>query len=267
MFAVTGKAPVDIREELESLVRNSFIHKHGWGYADFSGGKTFIKREVLPAYESTIAQKLLAAPFQVQNAFFHLRYATIGAVEPENVHPFAQLDIAGRTWAVIHNGTLFRADKIDPYFHKQAGSTDTERLLLYLVDRVNKLTKDRGRPLAEKERFDLVEKIITELAKDGNKLNIIFHDGEIFYLHANARTGSRVLGTAASKDALYEKEKGGARFFATFPLSAGDWRPVQQNTLFSYRNGALLRKGAPHPYEYFESDDDIQNLYRGFSAL
>jgi len=266
LLAVTAERPVEINDEVKLFLQNSFIHKHGWGYADFSGGKTFVKRETAPAYESEHARKLLSSPLRLQNALFHIRYATVGGVEHENTHPLSAMDMSGRRWTVIHNGTVFGFDKLNSYFYKQRGATDTERLLLYLVDRINQKNLEVRRPLVDKQRFKVVDRVLRDVAQ-GNKLNIILFDSEILYVHANSRTGSRVLGEAAKNDFLYELDTGKARLFCTVPLDSRGWDPVPLNTLRAYRNGALVQEAAPHACEYIETEDDIRYLYSGFSAL
>jgi glutamine amidotransferase len=267
MFVVTAEKPINISENLKAFFHKSLLHKHGWGYADFSDEKIFIKRENTPAYKSALAQAMAAAPFEVKNAFFHLRYATIGAVEQENVHPFSTADNSGRVWSIIHNGTIFRSVELDLFFHKQTGSTDTERLLLHIVERVNLFITQRGRELSDKERFDVIEKIITSLASSGNKLNVAIYDGDFFYIHANSRSGSGVLGADSRKDFLYELDDNGAKLFATSPLDLRLWKPVELNVLSAYKNGRRVKKSAPHQYEYFENYADVRHLYQGFSQL
>jgi len=266
LFAVSGEKPVEINIPLSDYFRNSFIHKHGWGYVDLSTGRPTVKRESQPAYESEWLKTKLASPFTVKNAMFHLRYATVGEIEDNNTHPLQATDLTGRTWWIIHNGTIFDGEKLDKYFYEQQGSTDTERLLLYLVNRIGKLSLEEKRPLSDKERFKVVDRTIKAVAK-GNKLNIIISDGEIFYIHANSRSGSRLLGEAGKNDFLYELHEEGTAYFSTTVLDPRPWTPVKLNTVFAYRDGKLLYEGKPHEYEYIETDEDIKNLYWNSSRL
>jgi len=266
LLAVSGEKTVEINSLLDDFFRNSFVHKHGWGYVDLSQARAKAKREARPAYESEWLKEKLAAPFLAKNAMFHLRYATIGEIEDENTHPLSATDLTGRTWWIIHNGTVFDGEKLDKYFYRQRGSTDTERLLLYLMDRIGKLSIEEGRPLSDKKRFKVVDRVVKAVAK-GNKLNVVISDGEIFYVHANSRSGSRILGEAGKNDYLYELLEDGTRYFSTTVLDPRAWSPVRLNTVTAYRDGKLLHEGEPHEYEYIESDDDIKNLYRNSSGL
>lgn len=266
LFAISADKPVNLRRELKDFFRGSFVHKHGWGYADFGGRRVYVKRETTPAYVSETARKLTQEGGPFQNAFFHLRYATVGAVETGNTHPLTAMDVMGRTWTIIHNGTIFNGEKTDKYFYKQFGSTDTERLLLFLIDRINEKSLERRVPLTEKERFGVIEKAFHDVAP-GNKLNVIVNDSEVFYIHGNSRTGSRVLGESAKNDFIYRFDNDGFALFCTVPLDPEGWEPVPLNTVIAYKDGALLFSGKPHEFEYIESDDDIKYLYLGASAL
>ena len=77
-----------------------------------------------------------------KTALAHIRLATIGNVEQDNCHPFTAVDNSGRTWTLIHNGTIFESDNIGKYVFLQKGETDSERILLYIVDSINKKSAD-----------------------------------------------------------------------------------------------------------------------------
>jgi len=266
LFAVSAAKPLKINPELERFLMNSRVHKHGWGYANFDGHNVYIKREAIPAYESGYAASLLAAPLSVQNAFFHIRYATVGSVDILNAHPLAAMDLMGRTWTVIHNGTIFDCPKLDGYYHSQSGDSDTERILLHLIWRINEKAMHSRVPLSDEQRFAIVNEVLTEIA-DGNKLNIILNDGDVFYVHGNSTSGSKALGEIARHDYIYSLKNEGATLLCTVPLDDKDWQPIPLNTVLAYRNGELVRSGQPHDFEYVESDEDMKYLYRGFAEL
>jgi glutamine amidotransferase len=266
LFAVSASRPIKLSRELKDFFRGSFVHKHGWGYADVGGRRVYVKRETTPAYLSEVARKLVSEGVPFQNAFFHLRYATVGGVELENTHPIAAMDVLGRTWTIIHNGTIFDGAKTDKYFYQQSGSTDTERLLLYVIDLINEKSLKARVPLTDKERFDVVDQAIQDVAP-GNKLNIILNDSEIFYVHGNSRSGSRILGEYGKNDYLYAAVRDGVTLFCTVPLDPEGWEPVPLNTVQAYKDGELLFSGESRGVEYEETDEDIKYLYLGVSAL
>jgi glutamine amidotransferase len=266
LFAVSANKKIEINNELGRFVENSRLHRHGWGWADFSGGRVRERRETEPAYESAYLKEKLAEPFRVSNALFHIRYATVGDIRIENTHPFITLDMAGRAWSIIHNGTIFEGSKLDGYFDRQAGDTDTERMLIYLVACVNRRQASCRTLLTDAQRFEVIDKAIAAIAPH-NKLNIIISDSEVVYVHGNARTGSSLLGEAVRGDYIYELDLGTAKLFCTFKVDGRDWQPVPPNTVLAYRNGGLLYAGEPHDFEYVESEADTHDMYRDFSYL
>ncbi|MDR0817393.1 MAG: class II glutamine amidotransferase [Clostridiales Family XIII bacterium] len=288
LFAVSADHKININDELASFISRSDVHKHGWGYIDFTGHHVAGKRETIPAFASPFLREKLASPFEVSHALFHIRYATVGAVDIRNTHPLTALDIDGRQWAIIHNGTIFNGDKLNRFFHSQTGDTDTERLLLGLMERINSRIKDSRVPLTDAERFKLVNKTLTEAAA-GNKLNVIISDSDLLYVHGNSPHGSRLLGSAAADDYIYtlgpsadqtadqpaDQTEGTAAaagikhasLFSTVPLDDRDWQPVKINTVFAYKDGRVIFEGPQHDHEYIETEADIHDLYQGFASL
>ena len=87
---------------------------------------------------------------------------------------------------MIHNGTIFEAEVLSPYSRSQQGTTDSERIFLYLMDLLNEGIKEKGRALTEEERFEILNRMVIKLAPE-NKLNLIIFDGEVIYVHSNFR--------------------------------------------------------------------------------
>ena len=175
-------------------------------------------------------------------------------MEYRNSHPFVKQDSSGRCWVLIHNGTIFDCPALAPYQYVQEGETDSERILLYLIDQIDQKQAASGHPLSAAERFDLLDGLLAELSQ-GNKLNLIFYDGEFMYVHTNYA------------NSLYVCERGGAAIFCTVPLKAGRWKLLPFTTLCAYQNGRLAFQGQPHGHEYIDNDKNMQYLFTAFSNL
>lgn len=74
----------------------------------------------------------------------HIRLATIGSVKALNCHPYSGVDCTGRTWTLMHNGTICSGNRLMPYYRVQKGNTDSERIFLYLLDEINQATTKSG---------------------------------------------------------------------------------------------------------------------------
>ncbi|MGH6945098.1 MAG: class II glutamine amidotransferase [Geminicoccaceae bacterium] len=158
-----------------------FCNADGWGIAAYRERAPSIRREASAAHqdddfraaaEGAVAQTLLA----------HVRHATVGAIRPENTHPFG----CG-AWSFVHNGTV-------PYFeqiadamlsamtpeHRAAirGSTDSEHLFHFVLARHE---REPERPLL-KSLMASLRQVLAWCRAIGDHprlgLNVLLTDGE-----------------------------------------------------------------------------------------
>lgn len=243
-----------LNDYLKKFFSHSSHHPHGWGLACLEGNEAVIEKEPMQATKSNYLKERLSHPIQADNVFAHIRYATIGNVEYRNCHPYTQKDVSGRRFTMIHNGTIFDFPPLYKYVKSQKGDTDSERVLLYLIDKINDAEKANNYVLSGEERFKILDCIFSNLSK-GNKLNLIMYDGEYMYVHTNY------------KDSLYYLEKKEGILFSTQPLSNENWKPVPFTTLLGYKDGELVFKGTNHKNEYIDSEENMRFIYQIFSDL
>ena len=251
LFGVSAAHPVEVNDFLLELFIHSQIHAHGWGMAVFYGSGVNIEKEPVPAWQSNYLKSRLSDPVEVRAMIAHIRRASVGKLAYENCHPFTAKDESGRSWTLAHNGTVFHTDLIDPFHKEQRGTTDSEGILRLLIHRMNQRLQVQDGPLSARERFALAQQAILDLA-EGNKLNLLFYDGELLYVHTN------------QTDHLVYRRQGDAILFATVPLDGGTWESVPANQLLAYQDGQLYRRGTPHHYLFQETDAE-PDLYE--SAL
>ena len=254
LFAVSAKEKIHVNELLKEFFSHSREHPNGWGIAIFDGGNQNIEREPVRASHSLYLKNRLTNEIYVNQMLAHIRRATIGEVNYHNTHPFVKRDVSDRSWTLIHNGTIFEASVLSPYQYSQEGSTDSERILLYLVDRINENLENDWNSFDVNDRFRVADDMTRTLAP-GNKLNLIFHDGEYLYVHKNA------AGT------LYIREKEGEAIFSTQPLGEGKWSEVPRNRLLIYKDGRRIFTGEEHDHSYVEDPEQVKMLFLGFSGL
>lgn len=254
LFAVSSRDGIVLNEYLKTFYQRSSRHPHGWGLARLHGREAVIDKEPVQASESGYLKKLLSQPFAERNVLAHIRYATIGDIGYQNCHPYSQMDGNGRCWTLVHNGTIFDYPPMNKFFHLQKGETDSERILLYLVEEVNAWEQQVGRPMEAEERFWFLDSLIAKMA-EGNKLNLLLYDGELLYVHTNYKSSLHVL------------KKENTALFATVPLDEEDWKPVTFTTLLAYRDGELYFQGTTHGKEYFDKAENLRYLYQIFSGL
>ena len=254
LFAMSAEGEKRIDEELKEFFSHSTYHPNGWGLMTEQKGLYNWEKEPVCANESRYLKERLSEPVIASTALAHIRYATIGNVSWHNTHPFSAMDKSERLWTLIHNGTIFDYAPSKHLIRIQKGETDSERILLYIIEEVNKAIDDAGRDLNDEERFSIVERIITSMSS-GNKLNIAIFDGSLMYCHTNC------AGT------LYRKTCDGMTAISTRPLSFGKWESVPQLKVIAYSKGRLLYEGELISKEYIENPKEIAQLYLAYSGL
>ncbi len=244
LFGVSSKKCVIINDYLRQFYSHCEEHPHGWGLAIMQENQSIIEKQPKKANESEELRNILTQPIIVEHAFAHIRLATMGYTDSFNCHPFTKIDNAGRTWTLMHNGTIFKHESLDKYISKQTGDTDSERLLLYIIEEINSLQDELERALNPDECFNLLEELIIDLA-EGNKLNLMIFNGEFMFIHANY------------KNSLYYLEKDDTLFVSTRPLSTESWKEFPINKLIGIKNGQIIYVGKKHDYDYTITEEHL----------
>ena len=237
IFAVSSEKEIQLNALLSEFFSHGSKHPNGWGLAVFYGNAVSLEKEPVESNKSSYLKDRLSHQIFACNALAHIRQATVGKMEYANSHPFILRDSLNRAWTLAHNGTIFDGAKTDAYSSAQEGSTDSERVLYYLVDQVNQRQTSLGREMTAEERFALIDELIGGLAPN-NKLNLTLYDGELLYVHTNYA------------NSLFMKETNGAAVFATVPLDNGDWQPLPFMTPLAYHYGKRMFTGTCHGFEY-----------------
>ena len=243
LFGFCSSENYDLSNWLKEFYSHSANHPHGWGLATFHGNFVSIEREPICADNSNYLNSRLSVPVNASLLMAHIRKASVGAMEFLNCHPFVKEDASGRCWTQIHNGTIFQSKILDEYAQSQQGSTDSERILLYIVNNIDLLEKKLGRKATDKERFDSVESSIADVAP-GNKVNLIIYDGEQLYVHANMTSS------------LHYLKLSDAVAFSTLPLSDESWQEMPLSTLMAFRDGKEIFRGEDKHHVYVEPKED-----------
>lgn len=237
LFAINAKRPVRANDLLERFYQDSVWHPHGWGLSWRSGESVHLHKEGIRAIDSSYLRQVLAEPVEATRVVAHIRNATMGVLSYENSHPFVLADVSGRTWTIAHNGTVFDNHLTGSYASQAKGSTDSERLALYLVDQMGEAARSADGPLMFDQRFSKLSKLVTEVSPN-NKINLLIDDGEYTYVHTNT------VGPT-----LYERVVGDMTVVCTTPQDeSGEWREVPKNRLVAYKDGCKVREGIPHEY-------------------
>lgn len=257
LFGVSSPEKIQVNTLLETFFSHAKKNPDGWGMACFKGRNVSIEKQPISASKSVYLKQRLRGPFYVSDFLAHIRAATRGDMVYNNCHPFSGTDAVGRNWTLIHNGTIFEYEPLSRYVREQDGTTDSERILLYIIDQMSEAEERERRDLTEEERFHILDQIVCEMSDD-NKLNLLLYDGEILYVHTNF------------KNSLYQSRRGKAMVFSTTELDHLDeysWEPVPFTRLLSYKKGQLMRIGTNHKHEFVYTEEKLRLLFLDYSSL
>ncbi|MBQ9006450.1 MAG: class II glutamine amidotransferase [Atopobiaceae bacterium] len=248
IFAICSRRPVNANMRLREFYAHSVDHPHGWGLAWREEDSIQVFKESLPAIDSNYLRYLLEEPIRASQLVGHIRNATKGIVSIQNCHPFIGNDETGTEWVIAHNGTIINSALIQGYDELEIGQTDSEQVVLFLMDLLNEAALRNGGHLDFSERFVVLSHAFASLSVE-NKLNLVLNDGTYTYVHTNT-----------VRDTLFSSQVGQTTYFCTVPLNdGGDWKPVLHCRLIAYRDGQMVRVAAAHNY-YFDDDGYLERL-------
>lgn len=248
IFCLNSNKPRKVNQCLECFYNHSEQHPHGWGLANMQSNKFIIDKEPQKASCSQHLKQILSNPLISKNVFAHIRLATMGEIISPNCHPFTQIDANNRTWMLIHNGTIFDYPPLDEYIEIENGDTDSERILLYIIDKINEFERQKNAPTTIKERFNILLAIVTDLSKN-NKLNLMIHDGDLTYIHSNMRKS------------LYYLKSDEYFLIASTPVNDDDgWKEVELNKLFALVDGNIIFESKEHQNEYVQTTEQEEYI-------
>ena len=255
IFCFNSNTPKQINKCLECFYNHSENHPHGWGLADMQSDEFVIEKEPIKAACSQHLKNILSNPVVSKNVFAHIRLATMGEIISPNCHPFIELDDNNRSWMLIHNGTIFDYPPLDKYMNIGNGDTDSERILLYIIDQVNDFENKKGAPSTIKERFNLLTGIVEDMSK-GNKVNLMIYDGDLTYIHSNMR------------ETLYYLKNEEGFLVASTPVNDEEgWLEVELNKLFGLIDGNIIFESEEHPNEFILTPDKEEYLQNFIESI
>lgn len=240
LFAVNARQPQTLNSPLKTFFGDSEMHPHGWGLSvRDSSGRVHLAKGPERALDSRLLADVLDSPVSTTGALAHIRYATRGRLSYDNCHPFLGVDATGTTWSFIHNGSIFHPELIEGFDAAARGESDSERVLLYLLDAL-----DAAGATSLEERSDALAQALAALSPN-NKLNVLLEDGQHLFAFTNTED-----------DTLYWKREEGTVTFCTRPLDDGAWAPVPKLRLLALRQGELVRETVTRGglYRYDEAE-------------
>lgn len=161
LFGMTGgaervRATFWLLEAPDSLAQQSRREPDGTGLGWFDAdGDPHVAKQPLAANED-VAFAREAREIESATFIAHIRYATTGAVDPRNTHPFEQ---RGRLFA--HNGVVQDLERLDRQLGDDRalvqGDTDSERLFALVTREIERRGGDVGEGIVAAARWVAAE--------------------------------------------------------------------------------------------------------------
>ena len=235
IFGLSSAAPVETTGWQRAVFAHGDEHPDGWGLAWRDGEEEpFLRKGPERSLDSAELASILSEPISHTHLLAHIRQASQGGLKPENCHPFAEHDVFGRTWVMAHNGAVMNDDLLPGYDIRSEGETDSEWVVLFLLDVLEEASERAGHPLGFEERFDALASAIAMLSA-GNMLNLVIDDGTYLYAHTNTVSCS-----------LRWLRLDGTVVVSTEALDDGDWQPMPVCRLVAFRDGEMVGMGPRH---------------------
>ena len=253
LFGVNSPVKLELNELLKEFFSHGREHPNGWGMAFFYENAVSLEKQPEESHKSLYLKQRLQSKIEADRMIAHIRLATRGTISYENTHPFVMGDTSGRRWTLAHNGTIFEGSCLSSLSHRQQGQTDSERILSYIIGRVNEKLEQK-KELSAQERFALIDKITCEITPK-NKVNFLLFDGELMYAHTNCQ------------NSLYCCRREGAVVWSTTPLDHRVWKAVPMNTLIACQDGEKVYTGTDHENEFYETEENMRLLFLDFANL
>lgn len=235
-------------------------HSHGWGLAVLrKDGGWDIFNETNPAATSLKAKEMIFNAQQHQlvstNMISHIRYATMGEVCLENVHPFKR-SLFGLEFVFAHNGDVdisqWKARSSQDHLSSSSswwqdgpyqphGGTDSEFCFCLILNHIHH--QFTYLPTLE-ELYFAIEEICLDLCtqQEGTILNFLLGFGEVLFGFSwpGKRPGSHVWNSLYYS--LQHDINAQAAIITTKPLTeaAGEWVEFQKGDLLLFVNGKLI---------------------------
>lgn len=228
IYGFCGKQPTLLNDYTDIFWLHSEVHRDGFGYYLADKNEYCVNTCAAKDYEP-----LKTKDFRTSLGLFHIRFKTHGGVSLSNCHPFIKTDCRGIQWVLIHNGYIADDDQTESFARMQNGETDSERILLSLIETINHFY-DYCFTDNYKEELEflyvIIEQRLLYLSRQG-KLNLIFIDN---------KTNNMYVFMNHTRTLHMQKVEEGVHV-STTPLYGCRWEYVEPFRLHIFNAGKQIR--------------------------
>ena len=261
LFGVSSSEPVRVTYSLHAFAEHGGLlhpNKSGWGIIYHEGKDALLIKEPEPASDSPWVRFIERQPLASTCVIAHVRYASVGAPNFANTHPFMR-ELGGRAHFFAHNGGLediWKKLPLQTTAYVPIGETDSEYAFCFLLERLAELWRGASDPPALADRLAIVGEAAEKFRQLGTA-NFLYSDGDVLFAHAHKRRwddGSGVFGEARQPGLSLATRRGlsvkglkveaphtntNVLYVASVPLTDDGWTPLSEGTLLALQDGEV----------------------------
>lgn len=228
VYGFCGSVPTKLNNYTDEFWTHARMHKDGFGYYLADRDHFYVNPNSAEGYLKGLSK----FNFTSKLALCHIRFKTHGPASVENCHPFIKHDSHGIQWSLVHNGYIDDNPAVAALGTLQIGETDSERILLSIIETVNSYYEHSWIDDAGEFLYYMYNQIgitLSELSSLG-KVNLIFTDNYTnnMYVYMNHPHTLFFLKTSTGVHV------------STTRLSNEDWVAVEPYKLHIFNNGRKL---------------------------
>jgi len=228
VYGFCGNKPTKLNRYTDEFWLHSRVHQDGFGYYLADRDLLYVN----PHSAMNYIKGLSKFNFESKLALCHIRFKTHGPASALNCHPFIKYDVRGVKWSLIHNGYIEDSPAVAALGTLQKGDTDSERILLCIVEAINSYYEHSY--IEDPEDFFAhlymqIEIACNELSSLG-KTNLIFTDSltNNMYVYMNH---PMTLFCLQTDDGVH---------ISTTKLTPENWVAVEPYKLHIFNNGTKV---------------------------
>lgn len=164
----------------------SDVHKDGWDMCFFRHRGVLSFYDTAACCHSRMAQYVQDSRHCTSNMLAHIRYATQGEVQVENLHPFVR-ELWGIPWCFAHNGDLTNFANVSEHHHVLLGKSTADNLSFHAIGDtdseavfcaiLNALKAEFRELPTLHQLHDFLLKLCNEIQAEGDIFNFILLSG------------------------------------------------------------------------------------------
>lgn len=260
LLALSFSHRISATISLNEFQKRGDVNPDGWGVAFYDQNLLQLVKEPRSSVESRLFD-FAETSITADTIISHVRRSTCGERSYVNTHPFYRRFLHGdraAEYAFAHNGTIQDVDCFVAEKHPPLGTTDSERIFCYLLDRLAERNIDEWTT----SDFRYLESELNHINDGSNTMNCVLSDGNYLFCYSDENDHNDGLryavrsspfeivrltesrGELGTVNLNHPADNGGTEAFGlivvTKALTSTDWTELNPGELMVGKKGRIL---------------------------